>query len=149
MGIEPTYSAWKAAALPLSYTRVRGRCRTAWAVGHGHVSGHVLCHIRHPARGRRVLNAFAGHGKGRWCKPFIPACIPAGEGRWSPIPRGHSSAPGWGEHIEAAATSSRTGGRGAPLPPRRAPFLARRVRCAPDGTACAPYPRRSEMQQWA
>ena len=24
MGIEPTYSAWKAAALPLSYTRVRG-----------------------------------------------------------------------------------------------------------------------------
>ena len=24
-GIEPSYSAWKAAALPLSYTRVRGR----------------------------------------------------------------------------------------------------------------------------
>lgn len=23
MGIEPTYSAWKAAALPLSYTRFR------------------------------------------------------------------------------------------------------------------------------
>jgi hypothetical protein len=25
MGIEPTYSAWKAAALPLSYTRDRPR----------------------------------------------------------------------------------------------------------------------------
>jgi hypothetical protein len=25
MGIEPTYSAWKAAALPLSYTRFRQR----------------------------------------------------------------------------------------------------------------------------
>ena len=25
MGIEPTYSAWKAAALPLSYTRATGR----------------------------------------------------------------------------------------------------------------------------
>ena len=24
MGIEPTYSAWKAAALPLSYTRISG-----------------------------------------------------------------------------------------------------------------------------
>jgi hypothetical protein len=26
-GIEPSYSAWKAAALPLSYTRVRDRAR--------------------------------------------------------------------------------------------------------------------------
>jgi hypothetical protein len=25
-GIEPSYSAWKAAALPLSYTRVQGVC---------------------------------------------------------------------------------------------------------------------------
>jgi hypothetical protein len=25
-GIEPSYSAWKAAALPLSYTRPENRC---------------------------------------------------------------------------------------------------------------------------
>jgi hypothetical protein len=27
-GIEPSYSAWKAAALPLSYTRIRSQQRT-------------------------------------------------------------------------------------------------------------------------
>ena len=29
-GIEPSYSAWKAAALPLSYTRIRRSPNTLW-----------------------------------------------------------------------------------------------------------------------
>jgi hypothetical protein len=33
MGIEPTYSAWKAAALPLSYTRISREIRARRLVG--------------------------------------------------------------------------------------------------------------------
>ena len=40
-GIEPSYSAWKAAALPLSYTRPRGTyalCKARWQPGESDLS---------------------------------------------------------------------------------------------------------------
>ena len=42
-GIEPSYSAWEAAALPLSYTRPRGPWPSAANAGAGHMAGSMPC----------------------------------------------------------------------------------------------------------
>jgi hypothetical protein len=49
-GIEPSYSAWKAAALPLSYTRAGGDMQRIRSLGNGPMSGACEPDLLHECR---------------------------------------------------------------------------------------------------
>src|SRR5262249_6668538 len=55
-GIEPSYSAWKAAALPLSYTRI-GRDLTRRATGLNRPARAANCPVSKPLQRRGALTA--------------------------------------------------------------------------------------------
>jgi hypothetical protein len=84
-GIEPSYSAWKAAALPLSYTRVGGDMQRIGAIGNGRnpLNFALNTPIRHrisPFREHR--NAFISQlMKTQHAAPLMVAAVVSG--RWN------------------------------------------------------------------
>lgn len=84
-GIEPSYSAWEAAALPLSYTRVRARFPTegarCQAARLAVISGSV-------SRASSPVPDSSIPGRSRIGSMDAPACVRRRDGRRSGHPRG-------------------------------------------------------------